>query len=332
MDGRSGLVLVCALSGCAWALLCLAVLGGRLRARRRQVTREVVADEPEWRVPNDAMDRIGLGDAAANEAETRRLLSKALRSGEPELRLASITVLGRLAYRYEWAIDGLVEALAEGVEDAVRVATQLDRLAPRPGSRLPALLGHPSSVVRFYAVRLLARYGPLASRHVPRMTEDTSSNVRAAALETLRAVSSGEALRCALRMLEDPNPLVRAHASRTAAAIAPITAAPYVVPLLSDRSWWVREAARESLVAGGGDVTPSVERALHDPDATLRSGAALVLQDLGVLDALVNEDDLGRLERILDAGGNRLRDAATDRARTGIRLGQAPSLGAEVPS
>lgn len=129
-----------------------------------------------------------------------------------------------------------------------------------------------------------------------------------------------------------PNPLVRAHASRTAAAIAPVTAAPYVVPLLSDRSWWVREAARESLVAGGRDVSPSVERALHDADATLRSGAALVLQDIGVLDALVNEDDLGRLERILDAGGSRLRDAATDRARTGIRLGPAPSVGAEAPS
>jgi HEAT repeat protein len=332
MDGRSGLVLLCAISGCAWALLGLAVLGGRLRARRRHLTPEVVADEPEWRVPNDAMDRLGLGDAAANEAETRRLLSHALRRDEPELRLGAVTALGRLALRYEWAIDGLVEALAEEVDNPVRVAAQLDRVAPRPGSRLPPLLGHPSSVVRFYAVRLLARYGQLASRHVPQMTGDRSPNVRAAALETLRAVSSGEALRCALRLLEDPNPLVRAHASRTAAAIAPVTTAPYVVPLLSDRSWWVREAARESLVAGGHDVSQSVERALHDPDATLRSGAALVLQDLGVLDALANEDDLGRLERILDAGGSRLRHAATDRARTGIRLGPMARLGPEAPS
>jgi HEAT repeat protein len=332
MDGRTGLVLICTTSGCAWALLSLAVLGGRLRARRRQVTPEVVDGGTEWRLPNDVMDRIGLGDAAANEAATRRLLIDALRSDDSELRLASVTALGRLASRYEWAIDGLVEALAEELDSPVRVAAQLDRLAPQPGSRLPPLLGHPSSVVRFYAVRLLAGYGQLAARYVPRMTEDASPNVRAAALETLRAVSSGEALRCGLRLLDDANPLVRAHASRTAAAIAPITAAPYVVPLLSDRSWWVRAAARESLVAAGREVSPIVEPALHAHDATLKSGAALVLQDLGIVDALVDDDDIGRLERILDAGGSRLRDAAAHRAQTGIRLGPAPSVGAEAAS
>ncbi len=111
-------------------------------------------------------------------------------------------------------------------------------------------------------------------------------------------------------MLEDPNPLVRAHASRTAAAIAPVTAAPYVVPLLSDRSWWVREAAREALVAGGRDVAPSVERALHDADATLEAAPRSSCRTSAFSTTLVNEDDLGRLERILDAGGSRLRDAA----------------------
>ena len=124
-----------------------------------------------------------------------------------------------------WAIDGLVEALTRGADDAVTVATQLDALAPRAGPPdCQPLLGHPNGVVRFYAVRLLSRYAPLAERHVPAMTTDHSPNVRAAALETLRTVASGEALRCALRLLDDPNPLVRAHASRTASTIAPLTA------------------------------------------------------------------------------------------------------------
>ena len=64
------------------------------------------------------------------------------------MRIAAITALGGLGERYEWAVDGLIEALAERIEDPVRVAAQLDRLAPRPGSRLAFLLGHPNTVVR----------------------------------------------------------------------------------------------------------------------------------------------------------------------------------------
>ena len=46
-----------------------------------------------------------------------------------------------------------------------------------------------------------------------------------------------------------------------------------------------------------------------------------MLQDIGLVDALVGDDDLGQLERILDAGGRRLRGAAAERARRGLRLG-----------
>jgi HEAT repeat protein len=244
---------------------------------------------------------------------------RGLRSDEREVRVAAITALSGLARDHEWALDGLVEALASELETPERIATELDRLAPRPGNRLLPLLGHPSEVVRFYAVRLLARYDHLARQHASRMTGDASANVRAAALEVLRAVPSGEALRSALRSLDDPSPIVRAHASRTVVAIAPV-AARYVVPLLGDRSWWVREAVREALVAAGQDASSAVEPAVQQPDAVLRSGAALVLQDTGIIDALVEGDDLSRLEPILAAGGDRLRSAATDRARKGITL------------
>jgi len=319
MDGRIGLVVVCAVAGGAWALLVLALLLSRLRDRRSGAQPAPVPADAEWPLLDDPLDRVRLG-TIGDDDETRTILLRALRSDEPELRLASVTTLGRLGDRYEWAIDGLVEALAEGADNPVRVAGQLDRLAPRCGSRLPPLLEHPSSTVRFYAVRLLAQYPALAARHVPRMATDTSANVRGAALETLGAVASAEALRCALRLLDDPHPVVRAQAARTAGAIAPATSAPYVLPLLGDRSWWVREAAREVLVAAGRDVSDVVERALHDDNERLRAGAALVLQDIGIVD----DAELGQLERILDAGGRRLRAAATERKRRGIRLG-APS-------
>jgi len=332
MDARTGLVVVSLVAGGAWALLVVALLGGRVRARRveRLETTTIPADT-EWRMPVDALDRVRLA-TVGDDDETREILLRALRSDEPELRLASVTTLGRLGDRYEWAIDGLVEALVQEADNPVRVAGQLDRLAPRCGSRLPPLLEHPSSVVRFYAVRLLARYEALATRHVPRMAGDASANVRAAAVETLTAVASGEALRCALRLLDDPHPVVRAHACRTAAAIAPVTAASFIVPLLGDRSWWVREAAREALVAAGRDVSGPVERGLHEECTTVRTGAARVLQDIGVVDSLVDDADLGQLERIFDAGGRRLREAATDRRRRGLRLGAPGAQSVEALS
>jgi hypothetical protein len=111
-----------------------------------------------------------------------------------------------------------------------------------------------------------------------------------------------------------------------------VTAASFVVPLLGDRSWWVREAAREALVAGGRDASEPVARALHEEDTAVRSGAALVLQDIGVVDALVDDADAGQLERILDAGGRRLREAATDRRRRGVRLGAARAQSVEALS
>lgn len=314
MVDAATLAVICALVCGCWLLLAAAVPLGRLRARRR-AGRPGGHTVDDWAVPA----AVANAPAALDDADTRSLLRRGLRSDEREVRVAAVTALSGLAPDHEWALDGLIEALASELETPERVATELDRLAPRPGSRLVPLLGHPSEVVRFYVVRLLARYEHLARRHVPRMTGDASANVRAAALEVLRAVPSGEAARTALRSLDDPSPLVRAHAGRTVVAVAP-RAAGYVVPLLADRSWWVREAAREALASAGTGVSSAVERAVRQPDAVLRSGAAIVLQDAGVIDALAEEDDPARLETIFAAGGERLRAAAADRARMGITL------------
>ena len=256
----------------------------------------------------------------------RALLERGLRDRDRDVRVAAITSLAALAPSHEWALDGLIEALAGELETPGRVAAELDRLAPRPAGRLVPLLEHPSDVVRFYAVRLLARYPDLARRHVPDVTRDRSPNVRAGALETLRDSGSAEALRSALVLLRDPQPFVRAHAGRTACAIAGCSAATFVAPLLGDPSWWVREAARESLARLGPDVAPIVSPLLEDDDAAIRAGAALVLQDVGVLDRLAQggglaTHDPGHLERILRAGGPRLRRTASERAGRRVALG-----------
>jgi len=113
----------------------------------------------------------------------------ALRSDDPELRYAAITGLGRIAADEGWAVDLLIEALAEGRERAARIAAALDRGSARPGHGWLPLLGHPSAVVRFWSIRLLARY-PERRREVGRLSDDPNAQVRAAVLETLRTTAS----------------------------------------------------------------------------------------------------------------------------------------------
>ena len=323
MEGRTILAVCCAVAGGAWLLLAIGVLVGRLRPQHGT---QAVSDP--GRAPSDPQGRAS-GPGLEEEEQTRSLLEHGVRSADRQVRISAITTLGRLGHRHEWAIDALIEALATGGEP-VRVAAQLDRLAPRAGARLIPLLGHPSDLVRFCATRLVVRYPALARTHLPALTRDWSPNVRAAALETLRASGSGEALRCSLRLLDDPHARVRASACRTTSAIGGIRAAPFLAMRLGDESWWVREAAREALVALGPDVAAFVLHLLEAGDPTLRHGAALVLQDVGALDDLLAEDHgHEEAQRILGAGSRRLREAAADRARHGLRLGVRPAISSE---
>jgi hypothetical protein len=313
VDGSAALILVCVLAGAGWLGLAMAILARRACASGGAVLRERTSE---------VLDSVGGSRPVPSwrESATRSLLERGLRSGESDNRVAAIGALGRLARDHEWALDCLVEGLADWIENPARVAAHLDGLAPRVGERLVPLVRHPDEVVRFYAVRLLGRYDDLARRHAPALTADPSPNVRAAALETLRQSGSSEALRCALRLLEDDHALVRAHASKTASRISGAASARFIAPLLADPSWWVRDAAREALVASGPDVAAIMLPLLDDDDA-LRTGASLVLQDVGAVDELVRSGERPeRLERILAAGGARLRAAAAARAQSGQRL------------
>lgn len=333
MDGRTLLLLGCGVAGIVWVSGGCAVLVSRLRSRRRRgAASSPVAGDLQLYGPiglHAAPLRASTSDrgplvrlADADDPEARTLLRRGLWSSQPEIRRASVTALGQLAGRHEWAVDGLIEALAEQLDTPARVAAQLDRVAPRADARLTPLLGHPSDVVRYHAARLLSRDHEGGARVVPDLTSDPSPHVRAAALKALEAVPTGSGLRRSFELLHDPDPLVRAQACRTASAISRLSAAPLVAPLLSDTSWEVREAAHAALVAAGSRAVPIVVPLLEDGDSTLRSLAALVLQDVGVVDDLVaSGSDPRLLDRISEAGGHRLRALAEDRTRRSRSLG-----------
>ena len=316
MDVRAPIALICAAAGVGWLLLALGIVAGRVRARRRRIGEAVVTVDG-WQLERAERSELP-------EDETRRILEQGLRSDELDLRIAAITVLGRLGHRHDWAVDLLVEGLADGVDSPMRVVAQLDRLAPRLGLRLVPLLEHPRDVVRFAAVRLLAPYPWLVARHATALAADPSPNVRAAALETLRATPSPEALRCALRLLGDSHPRVRAHACFSAARIGGLAVASQLAARLADESDWVRGAARRALALLGPGVAPAVLPQLESDDPAVRAVTALVLQDAGWLDAgggtCAGSDEV---ERITAAGGERLRTAAAERARRGVTLHRA---------
>ena len=126
----ASLVLVCAIACGSWLLLAAAIPITRLRARRRLPTgrAEVTGG---WVLPASSGEHAGR--RPVDETDARALLERGLRSDEREVRVAAVTALSGLAADHEWALDGLVEALASELETPERVATELDRLAPRRG-------------------------------------------------------------------------------------------------------------------------------------------------------------------------------------------------------
>jgi HEAT repeat protein len=312
-----------------WGLFAVAVISDRLWYEHVRSSQ---------RSPDDQASRADLVRLASGQGTTRgewhrgralvrlteardelaeNLARDALRGDDPELRYAAITGLGRIAADEEWAVDLLIEALAEGRERAARIAAALDRAAPRPGTRLVALLGHPSAVVRFWSARLLARY-PEQRREVGRLSNDPNAHVRAAVLETLRTTASGlddpAALRLAVDLLDETRPTVRFQAVQTVAELGQGAMAPLLVQLLGDPSWSVRTQAEQTLVSLGRAGAFAAAAALESDRREIMEGAARVLQDTGVIDRLVagKEDEL--LGRVYAAGTDRVR--ATSGLRT----------------
>ena len=240
--------------------------------------------------PRPVSELVDLGDTDGRTAEA--LLYQSLRSDVPELRTASVTALGNLAERHDWAIDGLVEALAEASENPVRVAGELDRLAPRPGPRLPPLLG-PSErrrpLLRRAPALALSRARRAARPCLYRRTRRrTSAAPRSRRFErparprrsVMRSGSSRTRIRrCAHRRAEPRRPSPAARPRPTSSRSSP-----------TRRGGCARPRARRSSRPATTRLT-AVEPALDSDDQALRSGAALVLQDIGHVDSLVGDDE-----------------------------------------
>jgi HEAT repeat protein len=265
--------------------------------------------------------------ALGGEPIIMHLLQRALNDDDRDVVGAAVILLGRM--NDPAAARLLVDALRRGVYTQSRIATQLDRF-PQPVVRLiRPLLGDPAPVVRFWAATLLTRYGGglEINQALASLVDDVDASVRKAAVETLGKVGGPYAAQAAVDLIDDPVWYVRAHAARALGDLRRADLCHLVTPLLADREWWVRAAAKEALQAMGRQVEREVLHHLDSTDAFARNGAAEVLQNLGIVDAILLDTisdrwiDPGRIElirKIMAAGGPGLMQAAIGRAEPSV--------------
>jgi HEAT repeat protein len=259
----------------------------------------------------------------AGAAEAEALLERALRDPDPDVVGAAVVLLGNSSLPRAAAM--LVAALRESLFPSSRIAAQLDEARVDLAELLLPLVEDADPRVRFWGATLLARYvdrddvvAALAAA-----ARDADGDVRAAAVESLGRASGPAARATAVALLDDSVWWVRAHAARALEGVHDPELVARLGPLLADEQWWVRAAAKRSLESMGEPIAEHLLAFVDHRDAFARNGAAEVLQNVGVVDALLHEaaqplPDASRLDllrRILAAGGTRFAHLTLARAR-----------------
>jgi HEAT repeat protein len=230
-------------------------------------------------------------------------LARALRDGDPEVRLRAHQALAEVAgARRGWLraggagaddpfLDGLrlaLPALADSAADPdlrVRRAALdvLELMGPAAAPAAPALaraLQDHDRFVRWAAVRALAAVGPAAVRQaaagMARLLEDEDLDVRLAAANALKQLEAGgPAL---------PRPVTPAGVAAATPAAAARAALPGLIRSVRSGDRELRLAAIGTLRGLGADARPAVPalaQALAAPDAPVRLAAAEALGGLG---------------------------------------------------
>lgn len=288
----------------------------RRRGRIANQARSHRSDTDKWR-RLAALRILSLAGSTVAKPE----LARALRDPDPDVVGGAVTILGSRSDLESAAL--LVTALRAGRYSRSRVAAQLEAFPLPVADLLRPLLEDPEPAVRQWGATLLGRY-PSAQTELDlaALITDEAPQVRASVLKSLTRIESRFAVPAAVTALGDPVWFVRVHAARALGGLGEVDQAPELVALLADRQWWVRTAAKESLQELGEAVTSAVMPALKSDDKFVRDGAAEVLQNIGVIDALTrrlesaphDELALHTLRTIFQAGGEVVAGAAARRA------------------
>jgi HEAT repeat protein len=272
--------------------------------------------------------------AFARSDQSWECLDRALADGGREVKAATVTLLGQLGDRRSAAL--LVGAMRAGSFSRSRIAASLDAFSIDIGDLVAPLVASADTLVRFWATTLMQRYPqtPDLARQVIALTNDTEPLVRKAAIDAIVAIDV-EAVNALRTRLTDDIPFVRAHAARSLGRLQGASASRALLPLLADRDWTVRDAAKESLGAMGATIVPAVFPVLAHPDAFARNSAAEVLQNVGVFERLLVLETAGlsdpervrSIHLLVRAGGAGMWESVVERLNLDVRPGARQLLG-----
>jgi HEAT repeat protein len=301
-----------------------------LHDRRAHITAD--ADEEEIREIFESYDELGILDRYINQLQgahrwaerafAARVLgeigsAKAVepliavmrntREEDRDVRMAASRALGRI--RDPRALEPMIEAL--GLPESwlpprvAEVILQFGQLAREP---LLAQLGkHEDTSARAWAAEILGELqDPKAVPALRTCLGDLQDQVRARAAAALGKIGDRRAVPDLIHlMLADPVPYVRIQSVRALGTIGDPRALHHLIDSLKDGEWWVRVRVIEALEHLGDQAAEPLLMALEDHDHEVRQRAAVTLERLGVLDALlerVGDGDVGAREKLMAAG------------------------------
>jgi len=230
---------------------------------------------------------------AAGHGEPWNCFADALEFGVPDVAAAVVTMLGRTSDRRAAVL--LVKALRSGRHPRSRVATALEAFPMPIAEHIVPLLASADPYDRYWGALLMRRYpdAPGLQRALTRLARDREAMVRRAAIETMGAAGFHGTAELVATLTGDTVPYVRAHAARALGRLRALDHAGVLLPLMGDREWIVRAAAKQSLESMGPAVAGLLIGLLSDPDRFARDGALEVLQSLGA-DAAAADEAFGR--------------------------------------
>lgn len=195
---------------------------------------------------------------------------------EPAVRSAAIEALWRhrrsnAAELAGWFADPNIEVRSR----VVGGFTSIDALA-----ELDTAAGDPAPLIRIAVAKGIAAVGdPRGAATLIGLASDTDLLVRAAAFTALAHTGcDDEAAAVAAAAMADPAWQVRQSAAIALSVTDPETAAPHLIPAVTDENLDVRKAAVRALaerIAAHPEVAAALQSALEDPDADVRAFARI---------------------------------------------------------
>lgn len=208
---------------------------------------------------------------------TLGILRRAIQDKDSEVSYFSMLALGRIRNRESASI--LLDFIGKHVFSGHKIASLLEQFPPSIVDELLKATESSDQTVRFWALKLLSKFGPHREwKRIVNLTEDSSPDVRAAACECLSLSGKKEAKGALLRCLKDRVWFVRMQAVRALFKIEGAECFPELIELMTkDPSSFVKESVRNAIIGDIEKALPYIEQCLESGDKSVKTNCVVAL-------------------------------------------------------